>query len=225
MAIETLPATWIGPGIPGIRSCDGTYCETPLEDLSPVQAPDDLKWLESLHPEIAAEMKPFRLGARERAIYAQNAHAILAQADALELRLPTVFKELIQSEEMQDRFPSATACYFDLPKEIVSAPLGLDGHIIRFLNDQQICVLWYLYLPREGGEAVLASYPVEGADFLEDLAMDNAQAVAEAFDATRLVARTFSEFLYRYWIENSIWFKKSRGIDMTPAEAAYIRQA
>jgi hypothetical protein len=55
--------------------------------------------------------------------------------------------------------------------------------------------------------------------------MDNAQAVAEAFDATRLVARTFSEFLYRYWIENSIWFKKSRGIDMTPAEAAYIRQA
>jgi hypothetical protein len=86
-------------------------------------------------------------------------------------------------------------------------------------------VLWYLYLPREGGEAVLASYPVEGADFLEDLAMDNAQAVAEAFDATRLVARTFSEFLYRYWIENSIWFKKSRGIDMTPAEAAYIRQA
>src|SRR5688572_17072942 len=106
--------TWIGPRIPGIRDCNGTYCETPLKDLPPVSALDNLTWLEPLHPEIDAEMRQFRPAVRERQIYAQNAKAILAQAEELELRLPTAFKDLIQSEELQDRFPSATACYFDL---------------------------------------------------------------------------------------------------------------
>jgi len=217
--------TWIGPGIPGVRDCAGTYCETPLQDLPSAQVSDDLKWLEPLHPVIAAEMRQFRPDARESQIYAQKAMAILAQAEELELRLPTAFKELIQSEELQDRFPSATACYFDLPGKIVSAPFGLDGHIIRFLNDQQICVLWYLYLPAQGAPTVLASHPVEGADFLEELNVEDVRALTDASDATRIVARTFAEVLYRYWIENTVWFKKPRDIDMTSAEAAYIQQA
>lgn len=225
MAFANFPATWIGSGIPGVRSCYGTYCETPLQDLPPVQVSDDLTWLEPVHPAIAEKMKVYRPSAPERQIYAQNARAILAQAEELKLRLPTAFKELIESEEMQDRFPSATACYFDLLEEIVPAPFGLDGHIIRFLNDQQICVLWYLYVPREGAPTVLASYPVEGADFLEELDTEDAGMVQHASDATRAVAHTFAEFLYRYWIENSIWFKKSLGIEMTAAEAGYIAQA
>ena len=225
MTFAGLPMIWIGPGIPGVRDCSATYCETPLKDLPSVQASDNLKWLEPLPPAIGAEMKQFRPNARERQLYSQNAKAILAQAEELELRLPEAFRELIQSEELQDRFPSATACYFDLPGKIVAAPFGLNGHIIRFLNDQQFCVLWYLYIPAHGAPTVLASYPVEGADCLEDLNVENARAVADAFDATRIAACTFAEFLYRYWIENSVWFKKCHGIDMTLAEVAYTRQS
>jgi hypothetical protein len=225
VALASFPKTWIGPGIPGVRDCDRTYCETPLRDLPSVQASDDLKWLEPLHPAIDAKMRQFRPNARDRQTYARNAKAILVQARELVLHLPAAFEELIQSAEQQDRFPSATACYFDLPEKIVPAPLGLDGHIIRFLNDQQTCVLWYLYLPAQGDPFVLASYPVESAFFLEELNAEDPRATAEATDATRVVARTFTEFLYRYWIENTIWFKTSQGIDLSPAEAAYIRAA
>lgn len=225
MAFTSLPMTWIGPGIPGVRDCDATYCETPLQNLPPVEASDNLKWLEPLHPVIDAKTRQYRPNARERQIYAQNAKVILAQAEELGLHLPAAFKELIQSEELQNRFPSATACYFDLPGKIVSAPFGLDGRIIRFLNDQQVSVLWYLYLPTQGVPTVLASYPVEGADFLEELNVEDARVVADASDATRIVARTFAEFLHRYWIENSVWFKKSHGIELTSAEASYIRLA
>jgi len=225
VTLASFPMTWIGPGIPGLRDCDRTYCETPLQDLPWVQTSDDLKWLEPLHPAIDAKMRQFRPNARDRQTYARNAKALLVQAQELVLRLPAAFKELIQSAEQQDRFPSATACYFDLPEKIVPAPLGLDGHIIRFLNDQQICVLWYLYLPAQGQPFVLASYPVGGTDFLEELNAEDARAVAAATDATRLVAHTFAEFLYRYWIENTIWFKTSHGIDLSPAETAYVRAA
>jgi len=221
----SLPMIWIGPGIPGIRDCDGTYCETPLQDLPVVEEPDDLAWVEPLHPLIDAEMRQYRPNARQRQRYAQRAKTILAQAAELGLRLPAAFRELIQSEILQDRFPSATACYFDLPEKVVPAPFGLSGHIIRFLNDQQTCVLWYLYLPARGEPFVLASYPVEGADFLEDLNTEDTRAVAEATSETRIVARTFTEFLYRYWIENTVWLKRSHGIDLSPAEAAYIGSA
>ena len=224
MAFASFPKTWIGPGISGVRDCDETYCETPLQNLPSVQASHNLKWLEPLHPVIDAEMRQYRPNVRERQIYAQNAKAILAQAEELELSLPAAFKELIQSEELQDRFPSATACYFDLPGKIVQAPFDLGGHIIRFLNDQQICVLWYLYLPAKHAPTVLASSPVESADFLDELNVEDVRAVAEASNATRIVANTFVEFLYRYWIENSVWLKKFHKIELTSAEAAYIRQ-
>lgn len=225
MLVADLPVTWIGPGIPGFRDCDGTYCETPLQDLPAVQVSDDLAWLKPLHPTIDAEMRQYRPNARERQRYEQKAKAILAQAAELGLRLPVAFGELAQSETLRDRFPSATACYFDLPEKIVPAPFELDGHIIRFLNDQQICVLWYLYLPAQGEPLVLASCPVEGADFLEELNAEDARAVAEATGATRIVARTFTEFLYRYWIENTVWLKLSHGINLGPAESAYIGSA
>ena len=225
MTGATLPATWIGPGIPGVRDADGAYCETPLEDLPSVQISDDLTWLKPLHPAIDAEMKQFRPAAKERQRYSENARAILVQADEKGIALPSAFVELIQSEALQDRFPSATACYFDLPEKIVSAPFGLDGHIIRFLNDQQICVLWYLHLPTSAKPRVLASYPVEGADFLEELDHQDPGMVTEALDATRMVAPSFSEFLYRYWIENSVWLKSSNGIDLTPEEEEYVEKS
>ena len=226
LAIASFPTTWIGTGIPDVRDCDGTYCETSLDDMPTITVPDDLSWLVPLHPAIDEAMRPYRPDSRASQAFAQSAKAILTQAEELKLHLPTAFKELIQSEELRDRFPSATACYFDLPESIVPIPFGSDGYIVRFLNDQQICVLWYLYLPTHGAPSVLASYPVvEGADFLEQLDAEDTCAVANASHATRIVARTFSEFLYRYWIENNIWFRKSLGLMLTSGEIAYIRRA
>lgn len=233
MTLVNFPKVWIGPGIPGVRDCRGTYCETPLQRMPLVEASDNLSWLEPLDPALDAEFRrrhpraetggsPYLIEARQ--VYSQNAKTILAQAKTLKLRLPEAFKELVQSADLNGRFLSPTACDFDLPEKIVSAPFGLDGHIIRFLNDQQCCVLWYLYLPAHGAPVVLAYYPVEGTEFLEELDMNDVRAVAEASDATRVVAHTFVEFLYRYWIESNVWFKKYYGIDLSSTEEAYIRR-
>jgi len=230
----TLPAVWIGPGIPGVRDCDGTYCETPLEDLPLMEVTDDLEWLKPLHAVIDAEMSQFRPSAMERQRYAQNVRTILTQANEQGIKLPKAFVELIQSEALQDRFPSPTACYFDLPERIVRAPFGLGGHIIRFLNDSQTCVVWYLHLPTDGAALVIASAPVSHCDergeeevvyFLEELDGHDRSIIADAAAATRIVSRTFPEFLYRYWLEGSIWFKGEHGIALTPEEAAYLGNA
>jgi hypothetical protein len=228
------PALWVAPGMPGVRDCDGTYCETPLESLPPVEASDDLDWLKPLHPMIDAAMKPYRPCAQDRERCARNARMILAQAKALAIELPKAFAELILSETLQDRFPSPTACYFDLPEKIVPAPFGLDGHVVRFLNDSQGCVIWYLHLPAHGAARVLAYSPVVYANqngdedvvyFLEDLEGHDPSVIANAEAATRIVSRTLPEFLFRYWLESSIWFKRSRGIELSAKESEYIGTA
>lgn len=216
MALADLPKAWIVVG------GGATYGEASWDVLPSLAAPDDLSWLTEPHPKIDDVMRQYRPHPDDRKNYRARAARILAQADHLGIQLPVAFRELVLSEELQDRFPSATACYFDLPEAITPAPFGLDGHIIRFLNDQQICILWYLYLPKSGTPCVLASAPIEKADFLEELPPDDQQSVAAARDSTRIVSSTFGEFLFRYWIENSIWFKKNYKLPLTTAEADYL---
>lgn len=218
MTPSDLPKAWIVVG------GGATYGEANWEVLPPLNAPDNLDWLPPLHPRIGEAMRQYRPHPDDRKVYRERAENLLAQADRLDVELPSAFRELVLSQELQDRFPSATACYFDLPESIVPAPFGLDGHIIRFLNDQQICILWYLYLPTIGVPCVLASAPVEGADFLEELRPDDEQAIAAARDLTRIVSPTFGEFLLRYWFENSIWFKKHYKLPLSDAEADYLSQ-
>ena len=86
-------------------------------------------------------------------------------------------------------------------------------------------MLWYLYAPDVGDALVLASYPVEGVDVLEELDGQDDGTVAEASSATRMVAHGFAEFLYRYWLENNVWFKKSLKLPLSRDEANYVGQS
>lgn len=216
MTLPDLPKAWIVVG------GGATYGEAQWDVLPTLNPPDDLGWLTKLHPRIDDTMRQYRPHPEDRKLYRGRAEAIIMQADQLGIELPNAFKQLIDSEELQDRFPSATACYFDLPEAIVPAPFGLGGHIIRFLNDQQICVLWYLYLPTNGTPCVLSSCPVEGADFLEELRPEDTRAVAEARNVTRVASPTLSEFLFRYWIENCLWFKKQYDLPLSRDETNYL---
>ena len=60
-------------------------------------------------------------------------------------------------DNTSDRIPSCTACYFELPEKIIPFPGDEEGYIIRFLNDQQCVLLWYLYLTRSGKQSILVS--------------------------------------------------------------------
>ena len=60
---------------------------------------------------------------------------------------------------------------------------------------------WLLYVGRDGSEAVVATDVPYGFDTPE------APATFEPSPETAVVcAETFAEFLYRFWIENEIWF-------------------
>jgi hypothetical protein len=80
---------------------------------------------------------------------------------------------------------------------------------VRFLADSQGCLFWYLYVPGTAiGHAVVASakfYGTPEEDWeQEDLENDELDFVAESFES----------FLWRFWVENEIWY--SVYYDKTP---------
>lgn len=142
---------------------------------------------------------------------------IMAEAEDKGIHLPRAFTELIQSDDLMNRILDPTGCYFHLADTISPAPFGLDGHLYRFLCDQQGCLMWYLYLPREGEPVVLAS-----ADELDDLSNYSPAELEAAENQVVLVAHSFAEFIYRFWIEGMLCLKINRSLPLSPAEAAYI---
>ncbi|MFO0809957.1 MAG: hypothetical protein U0746_15150 [Gemmataceae bacterium] len=148
----------------------------------------------------------------------------MAEARALGLVLPNTFVLLTASFELQDRIPSCTACYFDLPETIIESPFRPGDRIIRFLNDQQACVCWYLYLPTDEPPFVISSSGDGNAPFLDAIDFTTRpELVATAKRFTALAAKSFDEFIYRFWIENCIWFHLDMGMPLTPIQLKYVR--
>lgn len=92
---------------------------------------------------------------------------------------------------------------------MVAAPfVALGGRtLIRFLNDQQGVVFWYLDL----------AGPVLATNRYVDT--DTNPAETNVY----LVADSFEEFLYRYWLENLLWRRPSSNIPLSSPQAAYAK--
>ncbi len=134
---------WIASSLPGLRKAEGTYALFALESLPPLDGAvldGTLAWLRPLEPELDREVAIYRPEPSHRELVARNFQRIVEAARSAGLALPRAFVRLMESPELQDRFPSSTACYFDLPTGITSAPEQVGGHFVRFLNDQQGCV-------------------------------------------------------------------------------------
>ena len=121
---------------------------------------------------------------------------------------------------LQDRVPSCTACYFDLPDHLTPSPFGDAGYFVRFLNDQQWCVLWHLYVVPSGDHCVVASTrafddPSSGED-------EETLAYADDQEVTVVCAPDFEAFLYRFWLENHIWFALEEGWPLTEEQREYL---
>ncbi|NUM45255.1 MAG: hypothetical protein HUU38_11170 [Anaerolineales bacterium] len=197
------PTGWMSFDLGPYRPCDGTYCfyeyETlpPLEEtfrgefqwlLNPQTGPDDrLRAIMDIHKQVPSGKIEEKL------------HRLLAEAPTLGLTLPDSFVRFMGSPALHDEIPSCTACYFDLPEKIVKSPVG-DGYIIRFLNDQQDVLLWYLYLTPDGDHFVFVSNI-----FFDDADLSEVPE-ERILGALAYCAPDFETFLYRYWLENTIWF-------------------
>lgn len=241
------PEVWWSSGIPGVREVSGTYGPTPLRELPVIDVPDDVSWLTPLEPELVAlkerlakehaeqfPSRPYtpeemaqmeeisREGQRE---WEERYALILSQAMQQQVQLPHAFIQLLSSDELMNQICnlSPTGNYFSLPPHgMTRAPLGLDGHIIRFYNDQQICLCWYLYVPSSGPAVVLAG-GFNRVDYLEDVGPDaDDLVIADVRQNLALVAHSFSEFLYRLWIESLLYYKCEYKLTLNAAERAYL---
>lgn len=206
-----LPAGWFSSDLPG-RACDRTYCLYSLESLPPLPHGDldgRFDWL----PDPGRHLD-WAVGASEpgRKFDPASLAALTTEAASVGLTVPAPFETFLASART-NWIRSATGCWLELPERLVNVP-GSSAYAIRFLNDQQGVVFWYLALGPEGDEGVVASNDLFDADeaWLED------PNEAESY----VCAPSFEAFLYRYWIENEIYFRTTDGAPLTPVQRTYL---
>jgi hypothetical protein len=210
------PMAWWSFDLGKYRPCDGTYERYPYESLPPLAEPDEsLNWITPLSDDLDAEMEIHRNAPEARG----EVEAIAAAARERGLTLPPSFVKLMSSPGLQDHIPSCTACTFNLGKALIPCPGAKDAFVVPFLYDQQDCVVWYLYLTPGGSHCVLA-FPGALEDYLEE-GQYTSEQLAGGWSAA---APTFASFIYRWWLENTIWFKlnSSDAAPFTPTEQAYL---
>ncbi|MFX0101803.1 MAG: hypothetical protein ACFFCS_19720 [Candidatus Hodarchaeota archaeon] len=137
------------------------------------------------------------------------------------LSLPDGFYLFFSNVEMQNSILSSTACYFTIPTEPLPTLLEKDSYFIRFLSDQQECLLWYVYSSPRGSSIVCSGYNLD--EFL-DTGRDDIDEIIEHFKEEIVeVESTFERFMYRLWMEGKLWFKLSDSDDnFTYEESLYL---
>lgn len=230
---------WVGFDLGDARPCDSTYCQFPYEDLPPLPTLDGTLnwlgqpgWMEA--PDVALE----RRAARER--WSAEAQAtvrdLATQAERLGVVLPSAYRRLMAAPELYTRIPEYASCWFNHGEALLDpCPGSEDAFVVRFLNDQQDCTLWYLYLTRRGDEAVLAvndPYP-EATPYLERLVRPDEDGPLTDQERRAVLANTyacapsFEAFVYRWWLESTIYMKvhEYTSEPLTAEERRYLAHA
>ncbi len=209
------------------RQCDGTYCFFAYDSVPPIGAAQftgTLEWLGPLEGSMVDVMAVHHASDEALGRLKGNVAKLADQAEQLGLKLPEAFLRLMSSRELQNSIPSCTACYFSMSDAILPCPGSEDGYIIRFLNDQQDVLLWYLYLTPQGDERVLVS-PIllddfAGPEHAANLTDDWRKAILAN---TRVCGPSFEAFLYRFWLENTLWDALNESeAPLTEAQERYL---
>ena len=145
---------------------------------------------------------------------------IVEMAVSADVRLPPSFSRFMTSPELQSRVHSCTLCYLDPGQRIVKTVGTIEGHLVHFLSDSQSCAHWYLHILPNGDHGVLESPDLYGYQIENSQWIDNPACRHELVDLKGLdfayCAPSFSDFLYRFWIENEIWFALLGGNSRRP---------
>lgn len=140
---------------------------------------------------------------------------VIESSQRLQIALPDPFLRFMTSPDLLERVPSCTDAFFSL-SDIVPYRGPGGGYIVRFMNARQGQIAWYLYLNRQGEHCVLVGFPLldvlhdpeSPASMQEQITEQEHTMVREGRGAT-ICAFSFEEFVYRFWIENTIWYKLS----------------
>jgi hypothetical protein len=211
------PAYWYGMslenvGLESVRPRIGTYGKYEFNQLPPVsfQIRGKLDWLAGARPHAP------NIGDEKATENIKALADLRKSSEILQLHLPSVFSKFMETPSLHKRIRSNTDCFLDLCPTLIRSPLG-GGYLIRFLADSQGCIFWYLYLNKDASDHTVVASP----DFY---GTESEQWQDEQHDPKEIVftAESFEIFLYRFWLENEIWFSGYKNTPMPDAGIVYI---
>lgn len=200
------------------RKCDDTYGGFPYDSLPPLNEAlfrGDFSWLSKMDDDLKRKLSVYRRPEAEDRIR-NNFTKIQKMAEEFGILLPSEFTSFMSSEEMRLRIPSCTACYFDLPEKIVRIPVRNGGYAVRFMNDQQEIFLWYLHISEDNKTSVIISSIMFDEENLEEIPED------VLISNIHFTAPSFEKFLYRFWLENSIWYALDENKKLNSEQQEYL---
>ena len=212
-----LKKAWIFTDIEGVRDMEemSTYYIFEYDKLPPVEInlDDEFNWLQP-HIEYSSE-------GDWNYDFKNQLEILQEDAKSKGLVIPGNFIEFMSKAELLRKIRSNTDCYFELGDYIAEMPNGL--YFLHFLSDSQYCRLWYLCLDKEGNSCVVTSYKVYGhnEDPHEDYEDEDDEDNEYSFDY--FCSPTFKDFIYRFWLENEIWFKIYEKEQLNEVEQRYVR--
>lgn len=204
---SALPHDWTSVGLPGFER-NSTYQSYKLEDMPPIPIAldDEFDWL----VKHGTSFRGIGLDVRDEYAYPLPASEVFSFAQAAHVQLPRAFVRFISSPGLQSRVRSCTDCSLDPGQRIVETIGSLPGHLIHFLSDSQFIAHWYLHILATGESAVLENEAAFCYGREDSVHMENPACLLEQIDVTQhgfnYCAPSFSDFLFRFWIENEIWF-------------------
>jgi hypothetical protein len=211
---------WVAFDLGDARPCDTTYCQFPYEDLPPLPPLDGtLSWLGQPGWGESPDDSPDRRALQQRlcAEARDEVRDLVTQAERFGVTLPQAFTRLMAAPDLHTRIPEYAGCWFNLyDAQLDPCPGSEDGFVVRFLNDQQDCALWYLFVTRQGAEAVLVArdpYPDAPSAYLEQLVRPDEDGPLTDKERRAVLANTyacapsFEAFVYRWWLEATIYVK------------------
>lgn len=187
------------------RRCSGTYQIYPHDSVPPLDESlftGEFTWLTPSPRETrpAADMK-----------------ALAAAAAKANVDLPPALVRFMSDPALRAAVPSCTACEWHASAAPIPCRIVPGAFTVRFLRDQQDCLFWYLHLLPDGDAHVLCSpIPFDSPN----LKVTREQILAN----TWWVAPHLEHFVYRFWLENELWYRLNSSADrsMSPAQQAYL---
>jgi len=217
-----IPEGWYTAGSGVLWGRAGTYKLIPAEALPAIDEPLDgtFAWLRSAEMPASFGMT---YGPNDACLDppAKELVARAAEARREGLAVPPEFLAFMGDAELSSSVPSCTACFYDLGARLVAVPEH-EGpeRLLRFMNDQQSCLAWYLLLEPGGRHRVAVAPP----HFRDEPTGDTFEDVADPRDVL-VCAPSFEAFVRRFWIENAIWFWTNAGKTLPAELVAYVDAA
>ncbi len=150
-------------------------------------------------------------------------NSLIQQAEQMSFALPPEFVTFFSSSLLPGKIRSCTDCCFALSSRIQPCAGDLGGWVIPVLYDSQGVLFWNLYIGPDGDSCVVYSeewYDVQPDD--EDDEDDEIILAPPTAEDLLYCSPSFEAFVYRFWIENEIWFSLYQNVPLTDLQKKYV---